>query len=222
MCVLILKISHRPDGKIADAFASLACKMPHGVKRMMFQPCTVLTSQWHRIPSPRPGGQCLCPRRHSLLLGNQRPLVCLNLPRAALAAADDDGRPNGRHHRRQRLRRRQRPWRRHPWICVLAPQVRPDDRTTGPTDFRADLRHRAERSLHFGGAAIITAPRRRSQNARDDSRSCITGPHHQHNPHDDSRVRVRWQTHHQHNPHDDSRDRVRWQTHVSQSCRLRP
>ena len=49
---------------------------------------------------------------------------------------------------------------------MLAPQARPDDRATGPTDFRADLRHRAERSLHFGGAAIITAPRRRSQNAR--------------------------------------------------------
>ena len=72
-------------------------------------------------------------------------------------------------HRRQRLC--QRPRRRHPWICVLAPQARPDDRAWGPTDFRADLRHGAERSLHLRGAAIITVPRRRIHNARDDSRT---------------------------------------------------
>ena len=29
---------------------SAMAKCPHGVKRMTFQPCTVVTSQWHRIP----------------------------------------------------------------------------------------------------------------------------------------------------------------------------
>ena len=40
--------------------APLPAKCPHGVKRMTFQPCTVVTSQWHRIP--------YCPRRGPMLL----------------------------------------------------------------------------------------------------------------------------------------------------------
>ena len=40
--------------------AALPAKCPHGVKRMTFQPCTVVTSQWHRIP--------YCPRRGPMLL----------------------------------------------------------------------------------------------------------------------------------------------------------
>ena len=150
MCVLILKSSHRFADRIEFrhlpvgsnlVLPALPCKMPlSGVKRMMFQPCTVLTSQWHRIPyspTPRPGAQCLCQLIiWCLLLGNNshRHLwLSLNLPGAAaalalaLATAAFDERPNGRHHRHQRLRRRQRPRRRHPWICVLAPQAHPDD-----------------------------------------------------------------------------------------------
>ena len=40
--------------------AALPAKCPNGVKRMTFQPCTVVTSQWHRIP--------YCPRRGPMLL----------------------------------------------------------------------------------------------------------------------------------------------------------
>ena len=58
---------------------------------MTFQPCTVVTSQWHRLPyPPRPGAQCLCLWRYCLLLVNipDRLLwLSLNLPAAALALA---------------------------------------------------------------------------------------------------------------------------------------
>ena len=58
---------------------------------MTFQPCIVVTSQWHRIPyPPRPGAQCLCVWRYCLLLVNNPDRLhwlSLNLPGAAAVAA---------------------------------------------------------------------------------------------------------------------------------------
>ena len=50
-----------PCSRLLTRLPALPAKCPQGVKRMMFQPFTVVTSQWHRIPyPPRPGVRCQC------------------------------------------------------------------------------------------------------------------------------------------------------------------
>ena len=42
--------------RLLTRLPALPAKCPQGVKRMMFQPFTVVTSQWHRIPYSPPRG----------------------------------------------------------------------------------------------------------------------------------------------------------------------